>query len=163
MVGRALAVATGHQTVGARRGTAAGASPGARGPRSSVTSLVAAALGLLLLLTGCAAEYDAPLGDCSPSYRVESRYGNFSAQQSGPGKSIQWGAYPNSSVNATRYVVDVYVGSRRVDHKDQDYAPHGSVSATDVKGRSGQKFILSGTVYDGPENTLVFSLQCVIA
>lgn len=109
-------------------------------------------------LTACAAEYEAPLGECYPSYTPSTRWGSFSAQQAGPGLGIQWGAYPNHS--ATRYVVDVYVGNRRVDAKDQTYPPHGSVSATDV--RPGQIFRLTGTVYDGSD-TLVFTLQCRIS
>ena len=71
---------------------------------------------------------------------------------------IQWGAYPNYS--ATRYVVDVYVGTRRVDHKDQTYPPHGSVATTDI--RVGQTFKMTGTVYNGSD-TLVFVLQCRIS
>ena len=99
-----------------------------------------------------------------PSTRCpDSKYGSFSAQQAGPGRAIQWGAYPNGSVKATRFVVDVYVGSRRVDHKDQSYAPHGSVSARDVAGKHGQSFTLSGTAWSGSKNTLTFTLRCKIA
>ncbi len=126
--------------------------------------VVALAAGLMLAGTSaCAAEYRAPVGNCSPSYNPHSQYGNFSAQQAGPGQSIQWGAYPNSSIRATRYVVDVYVGAVRFDHKDQNYAPHGSVPATTVRGKRGQSFSLTGTAWDGSRNTLTFYLQCKIA
>jgi hypothetical protein len=133
---------------------------------SSKAKRVAVVLFASLTLAGtsaCAAEYRAPQGNCSPSYNPHSQYGNFSAQQTGPGQSIQWGAYPNSSVKATRFVVDVYVGSNRFDHKDQTYAPHGSVPATAVKGKRGQSFSMTGTAWDGSKNTLTFSLRCTIA
>jgi len=54
----------------------------------------------------------------------------------------------------------VYVGTRRVDHKDQTYPPHGSVATTDI--RVGQTFKMTGTVYNGSD-TLVFVLQCRIS
>jgi hypothetical protein len=128
---------------------------------SRVVVALLAAITFACGLAGCAVEAKAPVGNCSPSYTPSSKYGNFSAQQSGPGASIQWGIYPN--VAASRYVVDVYVGNRRVDHKDQAYPPHGSVSATDVRGKGGQVFGISGQAWDGNKNTLVFQLQCHIA
>ncbi len=132
--------------------------------RKAKRALVVVAASLTLVTTSaCAAEYRASEGNCSPSYNPQSQYGNFSAQQAGPGQSIQWGAYPNRSIKVTRFIVDVYVGARRVDHKDQSYAPHGSVSATDVRGRRGQDFSLTGTSYDGAMNTLTFTLRCKIA
>lgn len=110
---------------------------------------------------GCAVEVSPPKGNCSPSYEAPSEYGSFSAQQSGPGAPIQWGIYPNYAVS--RFVVDILVGSRRVDHKDQIYPPHGSVSATDVRGRSGQDLTVSGQITDAQGNSLSFQLKCVIA
>lgn len=112
----------------------------------------------MIIVGACAVEYDAPMGECHPNYTPTNEFGTFSAQQAAPGSSIQGGAYPNHP--ATRYVVDVYVGNTRVDHKDQDYPPHGSVNAVDV--RPGQVFRLSGTVYNG-DDTLVFTLQCRIS
>ena len=122
-----------------------------------------AALAVVVLTTtgGCAVEVSPPKGDCSPSYAAPSEYGSFSAQQSGPGAPIQWGIYPNYPV--ARFVVDVLVGSRRVDHKDQNYPPHGSVSATDVRGRSGEDLTVSGQITDAKGNALNFQLKCVIA
>lgn len=111
--------------------------------------------------SACAVEYEAPIGNCSPSYTPSSKYGNFSAQQAGPGQAIQWGMYPN--IPATQYVVDVYVGSNRFDHKDQNYPPHGSVPASVVSGKSGEVFMVTGQVYDADENVLNFTLRCVIA
>lgn len=112
-------------------------------------------------LTACSAEVQPSIGNCSPSYTPTSKYGRFSAQQRGPGAPIQWGIYPNMA--ATRFVVDVYVGSHRVDRKDQNYPPHGSVSAADVRGRARQIFRISGTAWDSDQNTLAFTLQCYVA
>jgi hypothetical protein len=39
---------------------------------------------------------------------------------------LLWGIYP--SVPANRYVADVYVNGKRVDHKDQPYPPHGRIN-----------------------------------
>src|SRR3954454_142285 len=110
---------------------------------------------------GCAVEASPPKGDCSPIYEAPSKLGSFSAQQSGPGASIQWGIYPNYP--ASRFVVDVFAGSKKVDHKDQAYPPHGSVNARDVAGRSGQDFTVSGQITDVKNNQLNFQLKCVIA
>jgi len=45
--------------------------------------------------------------------------------------------------NAGPWNVDVYVGSRRIDHKSQNYAPHGSVSPKDAK--RGSTFYITAT------------------
>jgi hypothetical protein len=82
-------------------------------------------------LTACSVYESAPKRSCSPSYVAPSKYGNYSAQQAGPGRSIQWGIYPNFA--ASHYTVNVFMGSRRVDDKDQSYPPHGSVNAVDVR------------------------------
>jgi hypothetical protein len=123
-----------------------------------------AALALAVLTAtaaGCAVEASPPKGNCSPGYEAPSKLGSFSAQQSGPGASIQWGIYPNYP--AARFVVDVFAGSRKVDHKDQNYPPHGSVNAKDVAGKSGQDFTVSGQITDAKNNLLNFQLKCVIA
>jgi hypothetical protein len=125
--------------------------------------VVLAASLMFVGVSSCAAEYRAPEGSCSPSYDPHSQYGNFTAQQAGPSQSIQWGAYPNRSLKATRFVIDLYIGSTRFDHKDQNYAPHGSVPATAVRGKRGQSFSMAGTAWDGSRNTLTFSLRCTIA
>jgi hypothetical protein len=47
---------------------------------------------------------------------------------------VAWGIYMyNSKLDAGPWNVDVYVGSRRADHRDQNYAPHGSVDPKDAK------------------------------
>ncbi len=57
---------------------------------------------------------------------------------------VTWGIYMyNPKLDAGPWNVDVYVGSRRVDHKEQDYAPHGSVSPKDAK--PGKTFHITAT------------------
>jgi hypothetical protein len=47
---------------------------------------------------------------------------------------VAWGIYMyNPKLDAGPWVVNVYVGKRRVDHKSQNYAPHGSVNPKDAK------------------------------
>ena len=40
---------------------------------------------------------------------------------------IQWGTYPK--LPAEKYIVGVYIGEKKVDGKNQSYAPHGSLPA----------------------------------
>lgn len=116
---------------------------------------------LIVGVSGCAVEVRPSVGNCSPSYNPHSTYGNFSVQQAGHNRSIQWGMYPN--VSATRYVLDVYAGPKKVDRKNQNYAPHGSVSRSDATRYSGYQLLIIGDTYDASKNTLHFELRCVIA
>lgn len=120
------------------------------------------ALALLTpLAAGCSSvEVSPPLSGCSPDYRVNSNYGNFSIQQSGKGRAIQWGAYPNANFSGTRCVADIYTNGRRYDHKDQDYAPHGSVDAGTAKKYSGKILQISGNVTRKGKIVLVYNMQC---
>jgi hypothetical protein len=81
--------------------------------------------------------------------------GTISAQQAGPGESIQWGVYPNEP--AVRYVVDVYMNKTRVDSKDQSYPPHGSVSKKQVV--SGGIFRLEGRAFNAEGDVGIFFLD----
>jgi hypothetical protein len=81
----------------------------------------------------------------------------MSVQQRSPGSSIQWGFYP--SVPVSSFVVDIYMGSRRVDHKAQAYPPHGSVSVANV--RKGSTFSMTGRATNPKGDVLVFGLRCV--
>jgi hypothetical protein len=57
---------------------------------------------------------------------------------------VSWGIYMyNRKLDDGPWVVDVYVGKRRVDHKKQDYAPHGSVNPKDAK--KGKTFHIKAT------------------
>lgn len=134
--------------------------------RKSKKALIGAA-GVLLgstVLSACGAvEYSPALKPCSPNYTAPSKYGRFSAQQKGRGKAIQWGAYPNAAYTGTNYRVKVYAGGVKVDSKNQDYAPHGSLSAAKALKYSGKKFELAGTVHRGGKLILEFDLRCRIA
>ncbi len=103
---------------------------------------------------------------CSPNYIDENDNGLLSVQQRGPHSSIQWGAYPKQP--AARYHVKIYLGTRVVDTKNQNYAPHGSLPGTVRKNgrqvplyQSGQIFKLVGTSYDPKGNVVQqFFIKC---
>ena len=57
---------------------------------------------------------------------------------------VSWGIYMyNRKLDSGPWNVDVYVGKRRVDHKKQNYAPHGSVNPKDAK--KGKTFHIKAT------------------
>ncbi|HEX8497263.1 MAG TPA: hypothetical protein VF661_08725 [Actinomycetales bacterium] len=122
--------------------------------RRSLVSVAVAAMAL----GGCAAQVNtgSPTTSCSPSFEPGNGSGRLSVQQRSPGQSLQWGFYPNVPVSS--FVVDVYMGSRRVDHKSQSYPPHGSVNKVDVK--AGSTFRLTGEATNPKGDVLVFGLQC---
>ncbi|QXJ23083.1 hypothetical protein AGRA3207_004198 [Actinomadura graeca] len=85
----------------------------------------------------------------APSCRSITFTGNAGriSVQTSPGGSVAWGIYMHDpSENAGPWVVDVYVGNRRVDHKTQNYPPHGSVAPRDAK--SGRIFTIKATHTD---------------
>jgi hypothetical protein len=60
--------------------------------------------------------------------------GEISVQTNPFSGSIQWGIKMfRESDNYGRWLVDVYVGTKRFDHKDQWYNPHGSIPASYAK------------------------------
>ena len=119
-------------------------------------------LGLTLVLTGACAStttVGGPDHSCSPNFSPANELGSISAQQRGQGFGIQWGVYPRQP--AVRFVVDVFMNNRRVDHKDQNYPPHGSVNAADV--RTGYIFRLEGNATNGAGDVAYFYLTCKAA
>lgn len=64
--------------------------------------------------------------------------------------------YPK--VQGIRYVVDVYVNNRRVDHKEQTYPPHGSLRRQDI--RTGDIFRLQGEAVNARGDVGYFFLTC---
>lgn len=72
--------------------------------------------------------------------------------QTSPNGTVAWGIYMyDPSANDGPWVVDVFINTRRVDHKEQDYAPHGSVNPADAP--SGSTFHLDATHTDLKGNT----------
>jgi hypothetical protein len=123
--------------------------------RARVTSALVVALVIgSLALTACGA--GGSNTSCSPNFSPSNSYGRISAQQRGRGYGIQWGVYPNTSVSGT-FTVDIYMSGRRVDHKVQNYPPHGSVNASNV--HTGDIFRLDGNFSDG-RSVQTFWLEC---
>jgi hypothetical protein len=138
---------------------------------------VVAIVALLGLTTKACVPAGAPPGShsqtihsCSPNYTDENKLGRLSVQQKGPGTSIQWGAYPN--LPAEKYIVGIYIGEKKVDGKNQSYAPHGSLPARlrDKRGysvrtyKTGQVFKLAGTSYDAKGGVVQkFFIKCRLA
>lgn len=83
---------------------------------------------------------------CAPSFRGGGKDGVVDFQQSGPGQPIAWGVRANDDAfnQNGQWTVDVYSGRRRVDGKTQNYPPHGSVNARDV--RPGELLVVEGQV-----------------
>jgi len=118
------------------------------------------------ILTGCSAvQISPPIKSCR-DYRQVSSFGNFAIQQAKRGAAIQWGAYPSRRYSGTRYIVNVYTGSRRYDAKVQDYPPHGSINSTTTAKYSGKNLQISGKVQKigkkGYSNVLVYNMVCKI-
>lgn len=81
-----------------------------------------------------------------PSCHAITYKGNAGAihVQTSKNGTVAWGIYMyNPKLDAGPWNVNVYVGSRRVDHKSQNYAPHGSVSPKDAK--KGKIFHITAT------------------
>lgn len=60
-------------------------------------------------------------------------------------------------------MADVYTDGRPNVHKDQHYAPHGSVNAATAKKYSGKVLRISGNVSRKGKTVLVFNMQCRMA
>lgn len=120
---------------------------------------------LLLSLTGCTVSYkEADYGaykSCSPSYKADSKIGNFSIQQAGSGRSLQWGAYPYSEFKGTWYNLTVYADGVKIDSKSQAYAPHGSVGEDKARKYRGKKLQISGVI-TRDKDEIRFTIGCII-
>jgi hypothetical protein len=112
--------------------------------RRAVVLASAIAAGLLVssgtayASTAPAGPFDPPVfwGKCTTDMHWPGTNGVINAQL-GPTGFIQWNIVDYTD-NGGRWWGDVFVGKRRVDHKDQNYNPHGSVSNVDA--RSGYLF-----------------------
>ena len=104
-----------------------------------VSALVVSVGGMLVSSgTASADPLDGPTfwSKCTTDMHWPGDKGVINAQLA-PSGSIQWNIVDYVD-NHGKWLGDVWVGKRRVDHKDQDYNPHGSVSAKDA--RSGLLF-----------------------
>lgn len=118
-----------------------------------------------LALTGCVATYnEADYGgykSCVPYYKADSQIGNFTIQQQGPGRSLQWGAYPYREFTGTWYNLSVYANGVKIDSKSQSYAPHGSVGQDKAIKYRGKVLQISGKITRA-NDAITFTIGCVI-
>lgn len=118
-----------------------------------------------LLMTGCAASFvTEDIGPCSPEYAVSHPdVGSAYVRQAGKNLPIQWGVYvvPKYKIGS-HFIVKVYADGVKIDGKNQDYEPHGSVSADRTRKYSGKILEITGTAVNG-DDTLSFSAKCIIA
>lgn len=100
-----------------------------------------------------------------PSCRAITYRGNGGAihVQTSANGTVVWGIYMyDSGLNAGPWTVDVYVRNRRVDHKNQNYPPHGSVNPKDAK--KGAELRITATHYATANQTWYHNVPngCII-
>ena len=100
-----------------------------------------------------------------PSCHAITYRGNAGAihVQTSANRTVAWGIYMyNSKLDAGPWTVDVYVGKTRVDHKSQNYAPHGSVNPKQAK--KGAEFRITATHYATANKTWYHNVPngCII-
>lgn len=90
-------------------------------------------------------------------------HGSAYVRQAGKNLPIQWGVYvvPKYKI-VSHFVAKVYADGVKIDGKNQDYEPHGSVSADRTRKYSGKILEITGTAVNG-DDTLSFSAKCIIA
>jgi hypothetical protein len=119
----------------------------------------ALAIGVMIVLAespdACAPEDPPPsksqtTHSCSPNSIDENENSSLSVQQRGHRSSIQWGAYPK--MPAARYYVKIYIGTKVVDTKNQNYAPHGSLPGTVRKNGRCRIFLSWKDVHHAEED-----------
>ena len=111
--------------------------------------------GVLLAGSGCAKTVSGSSPTCA-ALNIDSVYGNLNAQQAGPGTNVQWGIQPK--VDFTNIHVVIKVDGRKVDEKNQAYAPHGSINSIYLK--TGAQVYIYGGASDPKGNTLAFEGYC---
>ena len=82
--------------------------------------------------------------------------------QTSPSGTVAWAiTMYDPALNPGPWVVDVFIDTRRVDHKEQNYNPHGSVSPRDA--RSGSTFRIEA-VHTDPRGTVHRSVPnaCIV-
>lgn len=133
--------------------------------RRRIVGVTGSVFAAALALSGCSGSVTTKqIGACSPGYTIgQSGYGKVSIQQAGQRRPIAWGVYVASKFKAgTFFVVKVYAGGQKIDGKNQNYEPHGSVNANRAAKYSGAMLEIKGTGQRG-RDTLFFDVQCRIA
>jgi hypothetical protein len=129
--------------------------------RAGRSLAMAAALGLAL--TGCVATSIDAGGNCSPGHTISNAaFGRVSAQQAGRGSSISWGVYTIPQYKSASFVLTVYAGGVKIDAKNQNYEPHGSVNAARALKYSGKQFVINGAATSNGD-VLTVHFVCTIA
>ena len=83
-------------------------------------------------------------------------------QQRGRNDSIAWGFVAEERYRGAHYKLKIYAGGRKIDGKNQNYAPHGSVRAATARKYSGKVFRILGTAeQDGDK--VDYDVKCHIA
>lgn len=116
---------------------------------------------IVMATGGCSAEVEATkeIESCR-EYRAYSKFGRFTVQQAGEGRRIQWGTYPKKKYSGDWYEVQPRIDGHKEPPKQQNYAPHGSVSADRTRKYSGKLFRINGTVWRNDKLVLEFAMQC---
>lgn len=79
-----------------------------------------------------------------------------------PSRYVAWNiAMHSAALNDGPWVVDVWVNNRRVDHKEQSYQPHGSISPRDLPASSFVSIEAWHTDLSGEEHYFVPN-QCYV-
>jgi hypothetical protein len=81
--------------------------------------------------------------------------------QIGPTGFIQWNIVDYTD-NGGHWWGDIFVGKRRVDHKDQDYNPHGSVSNVDARSGYLFRIVMNHVDLQGRESVSDPNAGCII-
>lgn len=117
---------------------------------------VAVTLSCTLLASGTASA----AGKCQTTNTWAGNAGVIGAQF-GPSGHVQW-YVRDFADNGGRWLADVYVGKRRVDHKDQSYQPHGSISPIDLRSGFLLQFVIQHVNTRGEVSFSAPNASCVI-
>lgn len=128
-----------------------------------VTSVTVSLAGVLVSLgTANADPLDGPTRwrKCTTDMRWPGDTGVINAQI-GPTGFIQWNIIDYTD-NGGHWFGDVFVGKRRVDHKDQWYNPHGSVSNVDARSGYIFRIVMNHIDTTGRESVSAPDAGCLI-
>lgn len=102
------------------------------------------------------------LASCAPGIKRESTMGTIAVDQAGPQQKVYWTV--RATVPDGVYLVDVYIGTHRVDHKKQAYPPHATIPLNQDAGLpSGAVLLITGTFTPVNDDPQEFYLRCLLA